>query len=153
MNNTNHIPYDMTSDYNRNNIYPISCQNFIGHYCNFHEISNLPRDFVCDTSSCMIMLYWDFLQHKPNFVFYKDAFLRNCSHSQKHIVIKHLSTIIIQRQWKKYKKNTLLHKHNAAKIIQRGMHNWLWKPICKDGTMGINLRLGLKMIKDMNLDR
>jgi len=33
------------------------------------------------------------------------------------------------------------------------MHNWLWKPVCKDGTMGINLRLGLKMIEDMNLNR
>jgi len=89
----------MNNNYNRNitSYYPISCQNFIGHYCDFHEISTLPRDFLCDTSSCMIMLYWDFLQNKPNFIFYKDAFLRNCSHSQKHIVIKHLSAIVIQR--------------------------------------------------------
>jgi hypothetical protein len=149
--NTIQIPNDMTREHYRNisSYYPISCQDFITHYCIFHKINNIPQDFMCDTRSCMIMLYWDFLQHKPNFIFYKDAFLKNCAHHQRYDVIKYLSTIIIQRQWKIYTKN----KNKAAKIIQHAMHNWLWKPICKDGTIGINLRLGLKMIKEMNLDR
>ncbi len=32
----------------------------------------------------------------------------------------------------------------AARTIQRGCHNWLWKPKCNDGTLGINVRLSLK---------
>ena len=36
-----------------------------------------------------------------------------------------------------------IQQNNAAKIIQRACHNWLWKPICNDNTYGINLRLGL----------
>jgi hypothetical protein len=38
-------------------------------------------------------------------------------------------------------------RDKAARKIQEYCHNWLWKPICKDGTMGINLRLGLTMCK------
>ncbi len=35
-------------------------------------------------------------------------------------------------------------EEKAARIIQNGCHNWLWKPVCKDGTLGINVRLGMK---------
>jgi hypothetical protein len=28
----------------------------------------------------------------------------------------------------------------AATIIQRGCHNWLYSPVCKDSTPGINCR-------------
>jgi hypothetical protein len=41
---------------------------------------------------------------------------------------------------------------NSAKIIQAALHNWLWKPICKDGTYGINLRLGLRYLRKLNLE-
>lgn len=38
------------------------------------------------------------------------------------------------------------HKRNkAARIIQAGCENWLYKPICRDNTMGIVLKIGLKM--------
>lgn len=35
-----------------------------------------------------------------------------------------------------------LTKDEAARIIQKGCHNWLYKPKCKDGTIGIVPRLG-----------
>jgi Leucine-rich repeat (LRR) protein len=31
----------------------------------------------------------------------------------------------------------------AAKVITEGCHNWVWKPLLKDGTNGIRLRLDL----------
>lgn len=34
--------------------------------------------------------------------------------------------------------------NKAARVIQKGCENWLWKPITKDGKLGINARLGLK---------
>lgn len=40
--------------------------------------------------------------------------------------------------------------NNCARIIQKGLHNWLWKPICKDGTLGINIRFGLKYLREIN---
>jgi len=36
----------------------------------------------------------------------------------------------------------------AARIIQRACDNWIDKPICNDGTLGISLRLGLKYINE-----
>lgn len=33
-------------------------------------------------------------------------------------------------------------KDTCAKKIQQGCHNWLWKPICNDGSLGINAKLG-----------
>ena len=37
-------------------------------------------------------------------------------------------------------------KVNAVKKIQRNCENWLWKPLCKDNTIGINIRLIQKLI-------
>lgn len=37
-------------------------------------------------------------------------------------------------------------KEASAKIIQKNCHNWLWKPVCDDGTVGINPRLSLKQL-------
>ena len=39
-------------------------------------------------------------------------------------------------------------KSEAVIKIQRGCHDWLWKPILKDGQHGINPRL---LIKKLNL--
>lgn len=30
--------------------------------------------------------------------------------------------------------------------IQRCCHNWVWKPLCKDGTVGIRPRLDMKIL-------
>lgn len=37
-------------------------------------------------------------------------------------------------------------QNNAAKIIQKNCYNWLWKPICKDGKLGINVIIGMQKI-------
>lgn len=37
-----------------------------------------------------------------------------------------------------------LHLQRAARTIQKHMHNWLWRPITRDGKLGINARLMLK---------
>lgn len=44
------------------------------------------------------------------------------------------------------KRRTMEH---SAKKIQKACHNWLWKPICKDGSHGINMRLGWKRISEL----
>lgn len=40
-------------------------------------------------------------------------------------------------------------RDSAARKIQRGCHNWLYSPICKDGTIGIVPRLGWKKIENI----
>lgn len=40
----------------------------------------------------------------------------------------------------------------AARVIQNGCENWLWKPQCDDGTLGINLRIGLRRWAKMKED-
>ena len=37
-------------------------------------------------------------------------------------------------------------KNKAARIIQNGCHDWVWKPILKDGKNGIYVRLSLKAL-------
>lgn len=44
------------------------------------------------------------------------------------------------------KKLSNLTRNNAATVIQKGCENWLWKPLCKDGTVGIVPRLALKQL-------
>ncbi|KAJ3375910.1 hypothetical protein HDU92_000653, partial [Lobulomyces angularis] len=40
-------------------------------------------------------------------------------------------------------------KINAVRRIQAGCRNWIWKPLCKDGTIGVRPRLDLK---HLNID-
>ena len=50
---------------------------------------------------------------------------------------------------KKYQRNIKLkyqRKLNAIRLIQKNCYNWIWKPTCKDGTIGIRLRLDLDYI-------
>ena len=37
---------------------------------------------------------------------------------------------------------------NVVRIIQQGCHNWLYKPLCKDGTTGIVIKLGYEKIQE-----
>ena len=39
-------------------------------------------------------------------------------------------------------------RNKAASIIQKGCENWLWKPICNDGTIGIIPLLEYKKIQE-----
>ena len=45
----------------------------------------------------------------------------------------------------------LMIKHKKARIIQKACHNWLWKTECRDGTMGIVLKLSLKELTQAGL--
>jgi len=51
--------------------------------------------------------------------------------------------IICQRQVRKW----YARRKRKAMIINRACHNWVWKPICKDGTMGIRVKLDLRYLK------
>jgi len=50
---------------------------------------------------------------------------------------KKMSAIRIQRMYLRH----YTRRKVAARKITRGCHNWVWKPKCKDGTMGIRPRL------------
>ncbi len=54
---------------------------------------------------------------------------------------KNYSSKKIQRVWRKYIYNK---RDNAARVIQNGLHNWLAKPVCNDGTIGIIPRLAMR---------
>ena len=40
-------------------------------------------------------------------------------------------------------------KNKAAQIIQDGCHNWIWKPILRDGKYGIRPRLDMEALKSI----
>ena len=48
---------------------------------------------------------------------------------------------IKKRYWKRKRKMI---------IISRACFNWIWKPICRDNTIGIRLKLDLKHLNDLN---
>ena len=58
----------------------------------------------------------------------------------RHITLTYKFYTIIRKMQRKLKKRFQV-KLRAILIIQRGCHNWIWKPVCKDGTIGIRLRL------------
>ena len=39
----------------------------------------------------------------------------------------------------------------AAKIIQRGAYNWVFKAVCKDSKFGVNFRIGLRDLQAIGL--
>ena len=41
-------------------------------------------------------------------------------------------------------KRNFKRRETAAKIIQKGLYNWVFKTVCKDSTLGINFKLGLR---------
>jgi hypothetical protein len=53
----------------------------------------------------------------------------------------------IQRCWKQYYQRKL---DRAARRIQNGCENWLYKPVCRDMTIGIVPRLMLEKIQKLN---
>jgi hypothetical protein len=74
-------------------------------------------------------LTYFFLQEKMNHLFYKYD--------------KYFACIRIQRAFR-YKRQKC-----AATIIQNGCHNWLWKPKCDDGTVGIQCRMMVKELEGL----
>lgn len=37
----------------------------------------------------------------------------------------------------------IFRRKRAARIITQACHNWVWKPICNDGKMGVRIRLDI----------
>jgi hypothetical protein len=66
----------------------------------------------------------------------------------KHILFTWKRYIILKKYQRKIKRR-YLQKVSAIKIIQNGCHNWIWKPKCKDGTLGIRLRLDCKYLDQL----
>ena len=64
----------------------------------------------------------------------------------KYNLIKHL-----QRRIRIRIRIKLRTRNNAARVIQKGLFNWLWSTKCKDGTTGIVLRLSLKELTQAGL--
>jgi Leucine-rich repeat (LRR) protein len=60
--------------------------------------------------------------------------------TNKRIKFTYKCYMIIKKLQRKLK-NQFQIKLRAILIIQRGCHNWIWKPVCKDGTVGIRLKL------------
>ena len=52
---------------------------------------------------------------------------------------------------KYYNFETIQKRNNAAKIIHKGCHNWLYAPVCKDNSIGIVPKLMLKKLWISNL--
>lgn len=61
---------------------------------------------------------------------------------------------IINKEWtyKKYQSASKIarvykyhyeRRNSSALKIQRGCHNWIWNPLCKDGSIGIRPRLDM----------
>jgi hypothetical protein len=40
-------------------------------------------------------------------------------------------------------------EENCARIIQRNCENWIFKPVCKDGKLGIRAQLMMGYINEM----
>jgi hypothetical protein len=49
---------------------------------------------------------------------------------------------VVRRIQKRIKRRHA-NKVKAMTIIQKGCHNWIWKPLCNDGTIGIRPRLDM----------
>lgn len=135
------IPQDsyINSYQNLISYYPITCHELISQFCHVYEIYNVPQ--MSPTASCMIFSYWHYMHKTLKFKLLKKMICQCCVHHERYDTIKCIAAIILQQYWKYYQK-----KQKAARIIQRGLYNWLWKPICKDGTYGINLRIGFQML-------
>ena len=56
-------------------------------------------------------------------------------------VVKYLENIIRERKLLKIRERL------ALRVIEKGLHNWLWRAECRDGTIGIVPRLDMEKLK------
>ncbi len=69
----------------------------------------------------------------------------------KKVVKKYIRTFIFNLKYRYHDKFTekyekFQRRTEAAIIIQRACHNWIFSPICKDGSIGIYPRLSMKKL-------
>lgn len=65
---------------------------------------------------------------------------RDLGYVPDHIVFPEAEYFILQKI-KAYPRVYPWQMEHYARIIQKGCENWLWKPICKDGKLGIHAKL------------
>jgi hypothetical protein len=69
-------------------------------------------------------------------------------------ITKFLSTYqLIRRYQIRWRLSRKWRRERAAKRIQKALEPWLWKPLCNDGQMGINVRLGWALCSELNLSK
>lgn len=68
--------------------------------------------------------------------------LNICADNQDCLVINTTTNVL---RFMRYP--TIFKRENAARVIQRGCHNWLFKGRCKDGSVGIVPRLSIESLK------
>lgn len=146
-------------------LYELNCSNnllkrlpelpytLIELYCQNNFITDLP----CLDGLSILDCDWDQIMYTPSFRAFRmlmyehvrmnypneDLFYYRMSNN-----LRRVAATIIQRNFKWYLNKQKFRKSIHVIKIQRACHNWLWKPICKDRTYGINLRLGLRELND-----
>lgn len=78
----------------------------------------------------------------------KKKFYYNQLHNKICKVEKEIEDI--EKQEKRIHLLEKMAQQHASFVLQKKCHRWLWAPICKDGTNGINLRIGWDNINKLN---
>lgn len=86
-------------------------------------------------------MYYEIDYTNPLLMFYHSELPDNIQEMIFNVLYKKDYEILVSIQIK-FRKKLQIRRNKAARIIQKGCHNWLYAPICKDGTIGINCRLG-----------
>jgi hypothetical protein len=95
---------------------------FLFEYCNLVEFMN---DSVDD--------YAEFINHYDKYDGYGFNELDFIFYNTEYICYPKVYPWILEKKYNK-----------AAKVIQKYLYNWLWKPVTKDGKLGINARISLR---------
>jgi hypothetical protein len=108
-------------------------------------------DLICDNCFDSVCKYKATCTFPCESYYYSGVYIeynipyRNYNYNHKRRYIKQELNKIIKIHLKKVKELEEITKINeTARVIQKGCENWLWKPITRDGKLGINARLGLK---------
>ena len=119
-------------------------------YCGgnqIQKIENLPNlltNFGCDSNQIQK------LENLPlglkYFSYYDNPIVSVDSVSDKEVKFKISNYSNFKRIQNRIKRN-FKRRETAAKIIQKGTYNWVFKAVCKDSKLGINFKLGLKELQ------
>ena len=97
-------------------------------YTKVSKIENLPSSLTC--FDCL----WNNIKYIDNIPIEQLNFSMDSKFIRQYNTIKRLQRRIRRRT----------KREKAAKIIQAGCENWLYKPYCNDNTIGIVPRLAMK---------